>query len=67
MLKELQGRNNAETILDRYIRAVEDFSRRFRLSPDRLGPRHIREYQAELFQRQKLTTGTVRQRLAGVS
>jgi integrase/recombinase XerD len=31
-----------------------------------LGPRHIREYQAELFQKQKLAASTVRQRLAAV-
>jgi integrase/recombinase XerD len=66
MLEELQGRNYAETTIDCYIRAVEDFSRRFHLPPDRLGPRHIREYQAELFQKQKLATPTVRQRLAAL-
>ena len=31
-----------------------------------MGPRHIREYQAELFQKQKLATPTVRQRLAAL-
>jgi len=66
MLEELQRRNYAETTTDCYIRAVEDFSRRFHLPPDRLGPRHIREYQAELFQKQKLAAGTVRQRLAAL-
>jgi site-specific recombinase XerD len=66
MLEELQRRNYAETTIDCYIRAVEDFSQRFRLPPDRLGPRHIREYQAELFQKQKLATPTVRQRLAAL-
>jgi integrase/recombinase XerD len=66
MLEELQRRNYAETTIDCYIRAVEDFSRRFHLSPDRLGPRHIREYQAELFQKQNLATPTVRQRLAAL-
>jgi len=66
MLEELQRRNYAETTIDCYIRAVEDFSQRFRLPPDRLGPRHIREYQAELFQKQKLATSTVRQRLAAL-
>lgn len=57
---------NAETTIDCYIRAVEDFSQRFRLPPDRLGPRHIREYQAELFQKQKLATPTVRSTLAAL-
>ena len=54
------------TTIDCYIRVVEDFSRRFHLPPDHLGPRHIREYQAELFQKQKLATSTVRQRLAAL-
>ncbi len=66
MLEELQRRNYAETTIDCYIRTVEDFSRRFHLPPDRLGPRHIREYQAELFQKRKLATPTVRQRLAAL-
>ena len=66
MLEELQRRNYAETTIDCYIRVVEDFSRRFHLPPDRLGPRHIREYQAELFQKQKLATPTVRQHLAAL-
>jgi integrase/recombinase XerD len=66
MLEELQRRNYAETTIHSYIRTVEDFSRRFHLPPDRLGPRHIREYQAELFQKQKLAASTVRQRLAAL-
>jgi integrase/recombinase XerD len=66
MLEELQGRNYAETTIDCYIRAVEDFSRHFNCSPDRLGPRHIREYQAELFQKRKLSPNTVAQHLAGL-
>src|SRR5215831_5737058 len=41
MLEELQRRNYAETTIDSYIRAVEDFSRYFNCSPDRLGPRHV--------------------------
>ena len=46
MLEELQRRNYAKTTIDCYLRTVEDFSRHFHCSPDRLGPRHIREYQA---------------------
>ncbi len=66
MLEELQARNYAETTIDCYIRAVEDFSRHFNCSPDRLGPRHIREYQAELFQKRKFSPNTVAQRLAAL-
>ena len=61
-----QRLNYSEETIRSYIHAVEDFSRRFHLPPDRLGPRHIREYQAELFQKQKLATPTVRQRLAAL-
>src|ERR1700731_2638145 len=59
MLEELQRRNYAQNTIDRYIFAVEDFSRHFKRSPDRLGPRHIREYQAELFTKRKLASSTV--------
>ena len=57
MLEELQRRNYSEETIRSYIHAVEDFSRRFNCPPDRLGPRHIREYQAELFQKRKLSSG----------
>ena len=53
MLEELQRRNYSENTTRCYIRTVEDFARRFNCSPDRLGPRHIREYQAELFEKHK--------------
>src|SRR5712692_9427785 len=66
MLEELQRRNYSENTTRCYIRTVEDFSRRFKRPPDRLGPEHIREYQAELFQKRKLSPGTVTQRLAAL-
>src|SRR5437879_2337067 len=66
MLEELHRRNYSESTTRYYIRAVEDFSRRFNRPPDRLGLRHIREYQAELFQKQKLSSGTVNNRLAAL-
>jgi site-specific recombinase XerD len=65
MLDELQLRNYAQDTIRHYVRTVEDFARRFNCSPDRLGPRHIREYQAELFRKGK-SPGTVRQRLAAL-
>jgi integrase/recombinase XerD len=66
MLEELQRLNYSQHTTRSYIRAVEDFARRFHCSPDRLGPRHIREYQAELFQKRKLSPGTVAIRLAAL-
>ena len=66
MLEDLQRRNYSQDTIRCYIRTVEDFARRFNRPPDRLGPRHIREYQAELFQKRKLSPGTVTTRLAAL-
>src|SRR6516164_672815 len=65
MLEELQRRNYSESTTRHYIRTVEEFARHFHCSPDRLGPRHIREYQAELFQKGK-SSGTVTQHLVAL-
>jgi len=59
MLEELQRRNYSESTTRYYIRTAEDFTRRFHCPPDRLGPQHIREYQAELFQKRKLSPDSV--------
>jgi site-specific recombinase XerD len=66
MLEELQRRNFSEHTIRYYIRTVEDFARHFNRPPDRLGPRHIREYQVELFQKRKLSPGSVAVRLAAL-
>jgi integrase/recombinase XerD len=66
MLEELQLRNYSQNTIDRYIFGVEEFSRRFNCPPDRLGPRHIREYQAELLTKRKLAPNTVAIHLAAL-
>jgi integrase/recombinase XerD len=66
MLEELQRRNYSQHTTRQSIRTVEDFARRFHCSPDRLGPRHIREYQAELFEKRKLSPSSVAVRLAAL-
>src|SRR6201987_701295 len=66
MLEELQRRNYAENTIRHYLRAVERFARHFRCSPDRLGPQHIREYQAHLFTKQKLSPGAVTNHLCAL-
>jgi integrase/recombinase XerD len=66
MLEELQRRNYSKATTRCYLRVVEEFSRRFHCPPDRLGPEHIRTYQAELFQKRQLSSNTVAQRLAAL-
>jgi len=66
MLDELQRRNFSEDTIRHYIGTVEDFARHFNRPPDRLGLRHIREYQAQLFQKRKLSSGSITYRLAAL-
>src|SRR5690348_2671298 len=66
MLEELQRRHYSEATTQRYIRFIERFAQHFHCSPDRLGPRHIREYQAQLFTVHKLTPGTVTNHLCAL-
>jgi integrase/recombinase XerD len=66
MLEELQRLNYAETTIRYYMLTAEDFARRFNSPPDCLGPRHIREFQAELFQKRKLSPNSVSRHLAAL-
>ena len=66
MLDELQRRNYAQNTVRSYIHAIEDFARYFHRSPDRLGPKHIREYQVHLFRDCKLSPGTIEGRTAAL-
>ena len=66
MLEELERRNYAVSTIRCYIDAVEDFALYHRRSPDRLGPEHIRQYQAHLFRDRKLGANSVAQRLTGL-
>jgi len=66
MLEELQRRHYSEATTHYYIRHVERFARYFHRSPDRLGPQHIREYQAQLFSKAKLSPGTVTNHLCAL-
>lgn len=54
MLEELQRRNFSEATIRAYLGAVERFARYFNERPDRLGPDHIRQYQAHLLYERKL-------------
>jgi integrase/recombinase XerD len=66
MLEELERRNFSQSTTRTYIRTVEDFARYFHRRPDQLGPKHVREYQAQLFTKRKLAPNTVTQRLAAL-
>ena len=46
MLEELERRNYSGTTKECYIRAVEEFARYFNRGPEKLGPEHIRQFQA---------------------
>src|ERR1035438_3246140 len=66
MLDELQRRNYSQSTVRSYIFAAEDFTRYFHRSPERLGPEHIRQYQAYLFRERKLSPGTIQGRTAAL-
>ena len=66
MLDELQRRNYSPNPVRSYIHAVEDFSKYFHRSPERLGPSHIREYQVHLFRDRKLSPVTIQSRCAAL-
>ncbi len=59
MLEELQRRNFSKDTIRYYISVVADFARYFGKSPDRLGPDHLRSYQAHLLTDRKLSPATV--------
>jgi integrase/recombinase XerD len=66
MLEELQRRNYAQSTVKGYLRIVQDFAQHFHQPPDKLGPEHLRQYQAHLFQDKKLNVGTVQQYVAAL-
>ncbi|HEX8894749.1 MAG TPA: site-specific integrase [Terriglobales bacterium] len=59
MLEELERRNYSERTIRYYLRFVERFAQHFGKSPDKLGPEHLRSYQAYLLKERKLCSGSV--------
>ena len=53
MLEELQRRNYAQSTVKAYVRIIQEFANHFHQPPDKLGPQHLRQYQAYLFQEKK--------------
>ena len=65
-LEELQRRNFSSDTIRGYLGTVEKFARYFGKPPDRLGPDHIRQWQAHLLYERKLAVGTVVNRVAAL-
>jgi len=61
MLEELQRRNYSHRTAKTYVRIVREFALHFHQPPDKLGPEHIRQYQAYLFRTKKLAPASVSQ------
>ena len=59
MLEELQRRNYSEHTVRAYVRIIRELSAHFRQPPDRLGPEHMRLFQAHLFRERKLNARTI--------
>ena len=59
MLEELQRRNYSQSTTRAYVRVVRELAAYFHQPPDRLGPDHLRQFQAHLFRERKLNARTV--------
>jgi restriction endonuclease Mrr len=46
MLEELQRRNYSQSTTRAYVRVIRELAKHFHQPPDRLGPDHIRQFQA---------------------
>src|ERR1017187_4263575 len=66
MLEALERRNYSAGTSRRYLRFVERFAQHFGKSPDKLGPDHLRSYQAYLLRERKLCPGTVENHVAAL-
>ena len=66
MLEELERRHYSQATTRRYLRFVERFAQHFHKSPDKLGPDHLRSYQAYLLRERKLCPGTVENHVAAL-
>jgi site-specific recombinase XerD len=66
MLEELERRNYSAGTTRHYLRFVERFAQHFGKSPDKLGPDHLRSYQAYLLRELKLCPGSVENHVAAL-
>jgi site-specific recombinase XerD len=64
MTDELVRRNYSQGTARAYLRSVKEFAKYFNRPPDQLGPEHIREYAAHLFETRQLSSSSVSQQVA---
>jgi integrase/recombinase XerD len=67
MIEELRLRNYSPNTITVCTRCVAQFAQHFRLSPDRLGPEHIRQYQLFLVQEKEVSWALFNQTVRGRS
>jgi site-specific recombinase XerD len=66
VLDELQRRNYAPITIKQYPRIIDEFAGYFGRPIEKLGPNHIRAYQAHLLRDRKLASRAVRQHVAAL-
>src|SRR3954468_9270627 len=66
MLEELERRNYTPATIRHYLSFVERFAKHFGTSPEKLGPEHLRSYQAYLLKERKLCPGSVEHHVAAL-
>jgi integrase/recombinase XerD len=65
MLEDMQIRNLSPHTIDGYLRYVAQFAKHFGVSPDRLGPEHVRTYLLHLLD-QQVDTSILTQTVCGL-
>ena len=58
MMEDMQIRNLSPVTQDCYLRAMAQFAAYFGLSPDQLGPEHIRKYQLYLIHEKQASSSS---------
>jgi len=66
MIEDMQLAGHSQGTQDAYIRVVRQLAAHFRLSPDRLSERQLRDYLMHLREVRKVAKGTFQQHFFGI-